>query len=185
MQSSDFAVEKPAFTRPPHVAVTKFDFSRSAHFGFKGQMFLGEVGTGAPVTAPGEQPAGYQVITVDLQTGKISPFFSLREESLGPKGYAYAATPGPKRPVDVRFSPDGETLYVVDFGAFAGFPAGAGTSIRTFPGSGAIWRITREGSRPPQPRANLSALPGSGEPENASPQRRKAQKSGPLRAGSR
>jgi DNA-binding beta-propeller fold protein YncE len=58
-------------------------------------------------------------------------------------------------PVGVRFSPDGSALYVGDIGAISPFLAGAGP----FPGTGVIWRITREGTQVAAPPANLSPLP--------------------------
>jgi glucose/arabinose dehydrogenase len=153
------AVEKPFFTRPPHASPTKFDFSTSARFGFEGQMFLGEFGGGAPVTGPAESLVESQVVRVDLATKAVVPFFRTRKDALGPAGYEYAVTAGPKRPVDVRFSPDGASLYVIDFGAMAGFAAGAGPAVRPFPGTGVLWRITRNGvdaGGPPPGRSTLA-----------------------------
>lgn len=49
------------------------------------------------------------------------------------------ATPGPRRLIDVRFSPRGDALYVVDFGAVFMTP-----EPRAVPGSGVVWRIIRE-----------------------------------------
>ncbi|MBD0352550.1 MAG: PQQ-dependent sugar dehydrogenase, partial [Flavisolibacter sp.] len=43
-------VEQPWMTRPENAAVTKFDFSTNAAFGYKGHMFLTEVGSATPIT---------------------------------------------------------------------------------------------------------------------------------------
>jgi glucose/arabinose dehydrogenase len=138
-------VEQPLFTRPKHAGVTKFDFSRSAAFGHRGDMFLGEVGGAPPVTGQETIPAGYQVTRVDVATGEMVPFFRAKDSALGPPGpFEYVSTPGPKRPVDVRFSPSGDALYVVDVGAIVALPAGAGPMVQAFPKTGAVWRITRE-----------------------------------------
>jgi glucose/arabinose dehydrogenase len=59
----------------------------------------------------------------------------------------YVATAGPKRPVDVRFSRDGESLYVVDFGAMAVIKTAIGPVPRPFPNTGAIWRISPNTTR--------------------------------------
>ena len=137
-------VEQPLLTRPKHAGVTKFDFSRSGRFGYAGQMFLGEVGGAQPVTGSDPIPAGHQVTRIDLRTGEMVPFFRAKESALGPPGpFRYNVTPGPKRPVDVRFSPGGDALYVVDVGAIVALPAGAGPMVQAFPKTGAVWRITR------------------------------------------
>jgi hypothetical protein len=62
--------------------------------------------------------------------------------------------------VDVTFSPDGDALYVVDTGAIAVLPTAA-PAPQPFPGTGVIWRITREGRNVPGP-TNLSPLKGTG-----------------------
>lgn len=151
-------VEKPLTNRPLHAGVTRIDFSRNEAFGYDGRMFLGEVGSGAPATGPETEPAGFQVVVIDLKTGKAEPFFRAKPTALGPKGQEYVATAAPKRPVDVRFSPDGSALYVVDIGALTGFPAGAGPVVRPFPGSGVVWRIVRDGTISSGP-TNLSPIP--------------------------
>src|SRR2546423_193147 len=55
-------VEQPFLTRPAHSAVAKFDFSRGHDFGFEGQMFLSEFGSGTPVNAPEKVSAGYEIL---------------------------------------------------------------------------------------------------------------------------
>lgn len=153
-------VEEPFLTRPQHAGVTKLDFSRSAAFGFQGQMFLGEFGAGIPITGAEETQAGHQVVRIDPATGRAETFFTARPAALGPPGAEYIATAGPTHPVGVRFSPDGAALYVADIGALAPFLAGAGPFPRAFPGTGAIWRITRDGAPVAGPPADLSPLPG-------------------------
>lgn len=157
-------VEKPLFTRPKHAAVTKFDFSGSSRFGFAGQMFLGEFGAGVPITGSDMVRAGHQVVRIDLATGRAEPFFGAQPGALGPRGAEYVATSAPKHPVDVRFSPDGNALYVADLGAFAVYLAGPAPFPRPFPGTGVIWRITRDGVPAAGPPANLSPLPGRARP---------------------
>jgi glucose/arabinose dehydrogenase len=153
-------VERPFMTRPPHSAVTKMEFSRSLSFGYQGQMFMGEFGSGTPVTGPKAPPAGYQLVRIDLETKKAEPFFRTRREALGPAGNEYVATPGPKHPMEARFSRDGTSLYVVDFGAMAVFPAGAGPAARPLPMTGVVWRITKRGAKQGAMLTNLSATQG-------------------------
>jgi glucose/arabinose dehydrogenase len=116
-------VEKPWMTRPENVAVTKFDFSTSTAFGYKGNMFLTEVGSATPITAD-PNIAGYSVIRIDPSTKETQPFLSNRAP--GPSGMEYVTTPGPRRPVEARFSRDGNSLYIVDIGVIHGDVGGAG-----------------------------------------------------------
>jgi glucose/arabinose dehydrogenase len=153
-------VERPFMTRPPHSAVTKIEFSRSAAFGYAGQMFLGEFGSGTPVSGPKGPLVGYQLIRIDPQTKKVEPFFRTRREALGPAGNEYFATSGPKHPMGARFSRDGTSLYVVDFGAMAVFPAGAGPAARPMPTTGVVWRITKTGAARGAMLTNISASGG-------------------------
>ena len=117
---------------------------------------------GRPVTGTGQAPSGFQVVRIDPAMRAVEPFFGAKQSSLGPPGMEYVVTPGPKRPVDVHFSPDGNSLYVADIGAIAFFLTGAGPGGQAFPGTGVIWRITREGASPAGPPAGLSPLPGRG-----------------------
>jgi glucose/arabinose dehydrogenase len=157
-------VETPLLTRPKHAGLTKMDFSRSPRFGFEGQMFLGEFGAGVPITGSEEVRSGQQVVRIDPSTGEVQSFFRARQDALGPPGAEYIATPAPKHPVGVRFSPDGNSLYVVDIGAISPFLAGAGPFPRAFPGTGVVWRITRDGVPAAGPPANLSPLPPRARP---------------------
>jgi glucose/arabinose dehydrogenase/uncharacterized membrane protein len=138
------AVEKPLLTLAHHVAAAKMDFGHSDQFGFKGQLFLALAGDMNPITGAHEERSGFEVIRFDPDAGKAQTFFKAKKSALGPKGMEYVATAGPRRPVDVRFSPDGNTLYVVDIGAMAIIPTAAGPVPRPFPRTGVVWRITRE-----------------------------------------
>jgi glucose/arabinose dehydrogenase len=155
-------VEQPLVNLPPHVAVCKIDFSPSSQFGYEGQMFAAQVGDMQPVTGNEPGRAGFQVIRVDPQSGKTEPFFRAKPETLGARNTEYVTTPGPKRPVDVRFSKAENAMYVVDIGAIMVYPT-ATPLPHPFPGSGVIWRITKEGSQPKVP-ANISLLPGGAQP---------------------
>jgi hypothetical protein len=149
-------VEHPWLTRPENVAFTKFDFSISENFGFKGQMFLTEVGSATPITGD-SNVTGYSVVRVDPRTKQTEQF--LKNKQPGPSGAEYAETAGPRRPVDARFSRDGEVLYVVDIGVISGAPAGAGPFPQPVPGTGVIWRITREDKSTADLPGNISVVP--------------------------
>lgn len=151
-------VEQPLVRLPPHAGVTKLDLSHNSRFGFEGQIFAGEVGDMQPITGNGKRPVGFQVVRIDPMTGDTAPFFRARVETLGGPYMEYVTTPGPKRPVDVRFSREGDALYIADIGAIMVYPS-ATPSVRPFPGSGVIWRISRETLQPNFP-IGISFIPG-------------------------
>jgi glucose/arabinose dehydrogenase len=151
------AVEQPWLVRPENAAATKFDFSSNASFGFKGQMFLAEFGSGTPLTGGSDNLNGYTVVRIDPATKEAQPFLGNRKT--GPAGKEYVSTAGPRHPVEAKFSPDGKVLYVVDIGAIGFELAGAGPFPTPAPGTGVIWRITKQGSPASGPPANLSPMP--------------------------
>jgi glucose/arabinose dehydrogenase len=148
-------VEQPWLTRPENAAATKFDFSTSNDFGYKGQMFLAEFGSGTPATGD-PNPIHYMVVRVDPGTKTATPFLSSRSPV---EDIEKGVTPGPRRPVEAKFSPDGKVLYIVDMGVIGFAPAGAGPFPVPVPGTGVIWRITKQGTGPSGPPANLSSMP--------------------------
>lgn len=151
------AVEQPWITRPTNAGVTKFDFSTNSSFGFKGQMFLTEVGSVTPITGDKMNGTGYVVLRIDPATKESTPF--LQNRSSVTAGGDVMATPGPRRPVDARFSPDGKTLYVVDIGVIGADLAAAGPFPSPKPGTGVIWRITKDGESFGSIPGNLSPMP--------------------------
>ncbi|MBJ6118144.1 PQQ-dependent sugar dehydrogenase [Pontibacter sp. BT310] len=150
-------VEQPWLTRPENAASTKFDFSTNDTFGYKGHMFLAEFGPATPITSDPHPGTGYVVVRIDPTTKEAQPFLS--NSAPGPEGLESVVTPGPRHPVEGRFSPDGQTLYVVDIGVIHGDVAGAGPFPLPVPGTGVIWRITKAGATSAGPPANLSPLP--------------------------
>ncbi len=150
-------VEQPWLARPENAAVAKFDFSTSATFGYEGQMFLAEFGAGTPLTAANSNSNGYGVVRIDPSTKQAEPFLSNKLK--GPVGKEFVTTAGPRHPVEARFSPDGNTLYVVDLGVIGFTLGGAGPFPLPSPGTGVIWRITKQGAAASGPPANLSYMP--------------------------
>lgn len=133
--------EKPLATFSSGSGVAKFDFSPNELFG-QGQIYLAMFGDLASQTPQPRQHVGYAVARVDTATWQVSPFFRARQTGLGPPGLEYVATAGPRRPIDVRFSPSGDSLYVVDFGAVGTVQTALGTTPRPYPGTGVLWRIS-------------------------------------------
>jgi glucose/arabinose dehydrogenase len=139
-------VERPFLTFEEHSSVTQIDVSPSAAFGFEGNLFVGASGDQSPVTAAKEMRSGYWVKRVDPSTGKAEIFLQTRAEALGPQGLEYVTTAGPKRIVDVRFSRNGDALYVVDIGPIHYVKGPDGPKPVAFPNTGVIWKVTKAGS---------------------------------------
>jgi glucose/arabinose dehydrogenase len=112
--------ERPLATFPPHAAATKLDLA-PAGSPWAGQLFVALFGDEAPMTAPPGPRVGRGVARVDPSDWNVHPF--LREPL--------------NRPIDVRFDPTGEWLYVVDFGEFEMSDRG----VEAVPGTGRLWRL--------------------------------------------
>jgi glucose/arabinose dehydrogenase len=94
---------------------------------FGGQMFVAEWGDLAPPTNPlRKEPVGRQVVTVDTETGEVTPFLKAA---------------GISRPFDVQFGPDG-ALYVVDYGV-VNIDMELKPPYAIEPGTGGIWKVAR------------------------------------------
>lgn len=137
------ASEKPLMVFERHASLTQMDIARSAAFGRPGRLFLASSGDQSPVTAAQVVRAGYWVKCVDLASGKVEDFFRARQDALGPPGLEYVRTAGPKRLVDLRFSPEGDALYVVDIGPIHYVKGEHGPTPIAFPLTGVLWKITR------------------------------------------
>jgi glucose/arabinose dehydrogenase len=136
-------VAQPYITLPPHSSPGKFDFSNQSNFGHVGSMFVAMIGTGYPVTAISDiQPPAFKVMRIGADKQPVA-FAANRPEASGPPGFQNYATMGFRTPVECRFSPDGQSLYVVDIGAIYFGNASAGPLTRPNPRSGVLWRITR------------------------------------------
>ncbi len=169
-------VEKPVLTFPKHSAATKLAVARNGAFGQKGKLFLAFFGHMAPMTGKVEEHAGHRVVSIDPATLHVETFFTKREQhggkggggghgahsqdsssgtqgggaGHGGSGKEESITAGPRRLVDVVFSPEGDALYVVDFGSMVVM-----TQPMPIRETGVIWRITREASHAELPAASL------------------------------
>jgi glucose/arabinose dehydrogenase len=113
--------ERPLLEFPPHVSAVKFDVAPPGA-PFAGQLFVALFGDEAPMTAPPGPRAGRSVARVDPSDWSLHPVVS--EPLL--------------RPIDVRFDPAGEVLYILDFGAFE---MDAERGVVAEANSGKLWRI--------------------------------------------
>lgn len=120
-----------------HSSSNGLDFSPGPEFGFEGHAFIAEFGDMAPGAGKVVAPVGFKVTRVDVETGLIYDFAVNRDPS-GPASRTGLA--GLERPVAVRFSPDGSSLYVVDFGVMTTTEQGP----VPHPETGVLWRITRQ-----------------------------------------
>src|SRR4051812_2137803 len=133
-------VEKPLLALPPHTGAVKMAASPGGVWG-EGQIYAAVAGDMFPASGPPNEHPAPGVARIDGTTLKVTPFFGVKPEALGPPGMEPVATAGPRRPVDVRFSPRGDALYVADVGGLAVVPSAIGPMPRPFPRTGVIWRI--------------------------------------------
>ncbi|MDB5104687.1 MAG: glucose dehydrogenase [Fibrobacteres bacterium] len=129
---------KPIAVLPVHSSADGLDFSRSEGFGYRGHAFVAEFGDMAPSVGKVLEPVGFKVVRVDMARG-VSEDFAVNRKGPGPA--SRLETGGLERPVSLRFGPDGNSLYVVDFGVMT--VSGKGDKPRKQ--TGVIWRIWKEG----------------------------------------
>jgi sugar lactone lactonase YvrE len=109
-----------------------------------GQVFTAEWGDLAPPTNPLlDNPAGFRITRTDPDTGLVVPF--VRNAKPGPASAQGAAGRGIERPFDVKFGPDG-AMYIADYGIVRINPASPGDPYEFPPGTGAIWKVTSDGT---------------------------------------
>ena len=128
-----------AFLERPHSGMCKMDFCRSDAFGpgRRGKLFLAEFGTYAPMNSPHDEDRnhGFKVVAIDVQNGTAEDF--VRNPEPGPASLYKSG--GIERPVDCKFSPDGRSLYVLDFG----YSPVDETKVLAYGHTGVLWRVTR------------------------------------------
>ena len=126
---------------PPHTCECRMDFSRSDEFGYKGELFLAQFGTYTPLNTNREEALnrGFAVARVDVKSGEVTPF--LKNKQPGPASY-HPGAGGLERPVDCKFSPDGKSLYILDFGVNKALRE----TVTVFGHTGVLWRLTKKGA---------------------------------------
>ncbi len=113
--------EKPLLRFPPHTAAVKFDVAPSWIRNWAGELFVALFGDEVPMTAPSGPKVGRSVVRVDPADWSLHPFVQ----------------DGLLRPIDVRFSPEENALYILDFGSFEMLDQG---KLSAEPSSGKLWR---------------------------------------------
>jgi glucose/arabinose dehydrogenase len=114
--------ERPLFRFPPHSAAVKFDVAPRSVQGWAGQLFVVLFGDEVPMTAPAGPRVGRAVVRLDPVDWSLH---ALLGDPLA-------------RPIDVRFDPLGESLYVLDFGHFE---MHAGQRVEALAHSGSVFRM--------------------------------------------
>ncbi len=123
-------VEPPLATLPPHYSPMKLAWAPDK-FPDRG-LFVAIFGDAQPLTENLKDLVPTGVISIDPESGKYSWFVKNKDQPrAGRSGGGF------KRLIDVKFSSDGETLYLLDFGVveFTGMAPNA------IPSSGVLWKI--------------------------------------------
>ncbi|GAB3199165.1 glucose/arabinose dehydrogenase [Pontibacter aydingkolensis] len=128
---------KPAATLGVHSSSNGLDFSRSNSFGYQGEAFIAQFGDMAPGVGKVLSPVGYKVVRVNVENGVVTDFAANKGKKTAPA--SKLNTGGLERPVSVKFSPDGQSLYIVDFGIMETGKNGPEPKLKT----GVIWKITK------------------------------------------
>lgn len=131
---------KPIAEFAVHASANGFDIARDDAFGPPGLAYVALFGDMAPTVGKVLSPVGFRVVTVNLADGLIQEFLSNHGETTAPASWNGGG--GLERPVDVKFSPDGRSLYVVDFGVVRVDDDGA----HPYAGTGVLWRVTHTGA---------------------------------------
>ena len=121
-----------------HSSADGLDFSRGDQFGYEGEAFVALLGDQAPDVGKTLHPVGFKVVRVNLDRGTVEDFAVNKGKQNGPASKIGGG--GLERPIAVRFSPEGDALYVVDFGVMLQEKSGA----KPQQGTGVIWRMVKE-----------------------------------------
>jgi glucose/arabinose dehydrogenase len=128
---------RPVATFGVHSSSNGLDFSRNESFGYSGEIFVAQFGDMSPKVGKVLAPVGFKVVRVNPRNGVINDFAVNKGKKNGPASWIGGR--GLERPVSVKFSPDGMSLYIVDFGIMK--VTDKGPEPQT--GTGVIWRVTK------------------------------------------
>ncbi|CAN5339362.1 hypothetical protein BH23BAC1_BH23BAC1_07210 [soil metagenome] len=131
------AAPRPVASLDVHSSANGFDFSGNENFGFAGQAFIAMFGDMTPGVGKVLGPVGFKVVRVDVENGIIEDFVVNNGRRNGPA--SKLGSGGLERPVAVRFHPDGNSMYIVDFGVMLT----EGNGPQPVKETGVIWKVTR------------------------------------------
>jgi hypothetical protein len=120
-----------------HSSANGMDFSSSRSFGHQGELFVAEFGDMAPEVGKVLAPVGFKVVRVNVANGVVEDFAVNKGKKNGPA--SKNSNGGLERPLAVRFSANGKTMYVVDFGIVKMTGKGPLPQANT----GVVWKITK------------------------------------------
>lgn len=128
----------PVATFGVHSSSNGLSFSRNTQFGFPGQAFVAQFGDMAPSVGKVLSPVGFKVVRVDVESGIVEDFAINHVRKNGPA--TLLKTGGLERPISVNFNPEGDALYIVDFGIMTMSDEGPKPLTET----GVVWKITKQ-----------------------------------------
>lgn len=106
-------VAVPVATFANHSGIGKLDrLDKDSRLGSQGDIFVALFGNIAPKTGtPPNPPGGMRVMRLSPSTNDVTVFAEAKEP------ITTDWTAGIRRPLDVRISPDANSLFVADYGA--------------------------------------------------------------------
>ncbi|HVW98185.1 MAG TPA: hypothetical protein VHA56_19610 [Mucilaginibacter sp.] len=113
--------EKPVLVLPANSAATKFDALPATHAKYPGQLILALFGDEKPMTAPPGFKVGRNISRIDPADWSHHPLPDL----------------GLDRPIDVKYNPQDDSVWIVDFGKFEM----SATGVEAEKESGKVWKI--------------------------------------------
>lgn len=129
---------KPLATLGVHSSSDGIAFSTTNAFGHPGKAFIAQFGDMTPMTGATTSNVGFKVVMADVNTGKVEDFVTNKGKMNGAASMIKAN--GLERPLGVTFSPDGKSLYVVDFGIMKIEERMVVPKEK----SGVVWKITKQ-----------------------------------------
>jgi len=117
--------EQPILRFPANSAATKFDIMSSEGHIWNKNLFVALFGDEKPMTSPTRERVGRSIVRINPTDWSMHHFIS---EPL-------------VRPIDVRFNPVDNNLYILDFGQFE---IDSMRKVISNPTSGRLWKVTKE-----------------------------------------